>query len=212
MSANIRSEIESVLSNIRTPVWPIIDTVENGGIKRPPFDVPQAWINNTIKHQLERHHYDTEVLPFAGGRPITLGARSEGGSDQAIDFEKIFDGKRHVIEVELGNVASLYRSIHKLCLAMEENSSTVAILIIPDNDLISRCEPASAMSNHDSAVIVISEFAYYYPGAASIHIIEFSSDIEVNLQHLVDDNQFWRGNFSNTMREYLTRNIHQFLR
>ena len=212
MSANISSEIESVLSEIRTPVWPIIDTVENGGIKRPPFDVPQAWINNTIKHQLARQHYDTEVLPFAGGRPITLGARSEGGSDQAIDFEKTFDGRRHVIEVELGNVASLYRSIHKLCLAMRENKSTVAILIIPDNDLISRCEPPSAMSNHDSAVIVISEFAYYYPEAASIHIIEFSSDIEVNLQHLVDDNNFWRGNFSNSMRDYLSSNIHQFLR
>ena len=95
---------------------------------------------------------------------------------------------------------------------MAENISTVAILIIPDNDLISRCEPASAMSNHDSAVIVISEFAYYYPEAASIHIIEFSSDIEVNLQQLVDDNKFWRGNFSNSMRDYLTRNIHEFLR
>ena len=213
ISPTVRRELGQALRSIRTPVWPIVGSVTNGAIKRAPFDVPQGWINNILKYLLIDLGYNDEVSPFSENRPNSLVNRPEGGLEQAIDFERcIRSGNRHVIEVELGNVASLYRSIHKLCLALQENENSTAILIIPSNDLIARCEPASAMSNYESARIVISEFAYYFCEAAFIHIVEFSDNIECNLQNLVDDNHFWRGNFSNEMQEYLRNNINQFLR
>ena len=214
ISPTVRHELENALCRIRTPVWPIIDTFANGGIKRPPFDVPQAWMNHTLHHLLLDMDYNDEVNPFAGIRPITMEVRSVGKKkNQAIDFEKnIQGGNRHVIEVECGNVASIFRSIHKLCMALRESRNTTAILVVPSKELISRCDVFSSMSSSHNAKIVLSEFVYYCEEATMIHIVEFSSDIECNLQNLVDDNNFWRGNWSNEMEEYLRNNINQFLR
>ena len=129
----------------------------------------------------------------------------------AIDFQKISDHKRHVVEVELGNVASIYRSIHKLILAMEEAEDTVGILIVPHRDLMARCEPPSAMSNSHAAPIILSEFSYYFPQAKQISVIEFSTSSELNLYNLKSKPKFWKGNFSNEMKSFLEDNFLLFI-
>ena len=46
----VSRELRQSLRRMRTPVWPIIALVVNGGIKRPPFDVPQSWMNHVLHH------------------------------------------------------------------------------------------------------------------------------------------------------------------
>ena len=205
ISTNCLTEITSQLQKIKTPFWPL----EEPRIKRKPYDVPQAWMNNILSKGLTSVGFNSEVPPFAEGRPDTILPRLEETkktkekSKQAIDFEKYFGNKRHVIEVECGNVASIYRSIHKLLLAMEEDEDAVAILIVPSKDLMSRCEPPSAMRTSHSAPIILSEFAHYHPDEKEINVIEFSTSSELNIQQLRDDPKFWKGNFSKAMKEFL---------
>ena len=205
MTANCLSEITSQLQKIKTPFWPL----KEPRIKRKPYDVPQAWMNNILSKGLTSIGFNSEVPPFAKGRPDTILPRlketkkSKKKSKQAIDFEKYFGNKRHVIEVECGNVASIYRSIHKLLLAMEEKQDTVAVLIVPSKELMSRCEPPSAMSTSHSAPIILSEFAHYHPEANEITVIEFSTSSELNIQELRDNPAFWKGNFSQSMKKFL---------
>lgn len=201
IAAEILLEITSQLQKIKTPYWPL----ENPRIKREPYDVPQAWMNNILSKGLTSIEFNSEVPPFAGERPNSILPRLEETkkSKQAIDFEKYFGKRRHVIEVECGNVASIYRSIHKLLLAMKEKDDTAAILIVPSKELMARCEPPSAMSTSHSAPIILSEFAHYHPEANEINVIEFSTSSELNIQDLKDDNKFWKGNFSKEMKKFL---------
>ena len=86
---------------------------------------------------------------------------------------------------------------------MKEKENTVAVLIVPSKELMSRCEPPSAMSTSHSAPIILSEFAHYHPEANEITVIEFSTSSELNLQELRDDPKFWKGNFSKSMKKFL---------
>lgn len=208
ISKEILGEINNQLSKIKTPYWPLNEP----RIKREPYDVPQAWMNNILSKGLISIGFNSEVSPFSGPRPETLLPRLKSKkSNQAIDFEKYYKNKRHVIEVECGNVASIYRSIHKLLLAMKEKEDTTAILIVPSRDLMARCEPPSAMSTSHSAPIILSEFAYYHPEAKEIAVIEFSTSSELNLHELNPDPKFWKGNFSKKMKKYLNENFLLFL-
>ena len=136
MSREFLSEITSQLQKIKTPFWPL----KEPRIKRKPYDVPQAWMNNILSKGLTSIGFNSEVPPFAKGRPDTIlprleeSKRSKKKSKQAIDFEKYFGDKRHVIEVECGNVASIYRSIHKLLLAMEEDEDSESLLLEEETD------------------------------------------------------------------------------
>jgi len=213
IATEILLEIMNQLQTIKTPYWPL----EEPRIKREPYDVPQAWMNNILSKGLTSIGFNSEVPPFAGERPRTIIPRleekknSKKKSKQAIDFEKYFGKKRHVIEVECGNVASIYRSIHKLLLAMKEKDDTVAILIVPSKELMARCEPPSAMSTSHSAPIILSEFAHYHPEANQINVIEFSTSSELNIQDLKDDHKFWKGNFSKAMKNFLDDNFLLFI-
>jgi hypothetical protein len=213
IATEILAQITNQLQKIKTPYWPL----EEPRIKREPYDVPQAWMNNILSKGLTSIGFNSEVPPFAGERPSSIlprlkeSKKSKKKSKQAIDFEKYFGNRRHVIEVECGNVASIYRSIHKLLLAMEEKDDTVAILIVPSKELMARCEPPSAMSTSHSAPIILSEFAHYHPEANEITVIEFSTNSELNIQDLRDDHKFWKGNFSKAMKKFLDDNFLLFI-
>jgi len=216
LSRIVRQRIFSALEQMHTPVWPIIAPYSagsmNGGIKRPPFDVPQAWMNHVLKELLVDCGFDEEVPPFSQARPQGVLPRPADGEDQAIDFSYTpRGGNRHVIEVEMGNVASMFRSIHKLCMAMVEDADCRAILVVPDSNLIGRCDTPSAMSSSKNARILISEWSYYSPIASSIHVVEFATDTTVDLQNLHQNPTFWRGNWSTAMQQFLDLNLQQFL-
>lgn len=217
LSGRVRRRIFSALKQMHTPVWPIIARFTSGnmqgGIKRPPFDVPQAWMNHVLKELLIADGFNAEVDPFSQPRPNQVLSRPSDGEDQAIDFEiKMLNGNRHVSEVEMGNVASMFRSIHKICMAMEEDQDCRGILIVPNHELIGRCDTPSAMSSSRNARILISEWSYYSQIAASIHIIEFSTDTTVDLQSLNPNPEFWRGNWNTQMQQYLEANLQSFLK
>ena len=211
ISQDILEGITSSISPILTPKW------NKGQIPLKRFlkyDVAQAWMNNIAKKRLISAGFKAEVDPFSGERSDSIIKRQEKGpNSQAIDFEKkCRSGKRHVIEVECGNVGSLYRSVHKICMAMKEKKDIVGIVVVPNRDLISRCDSSSAMSHSDSARVILSEWAYYHPEAGQINIIEFSSDEEVNIAELNDNPKFWKGNWSDEMEEYLDKNPYGFLK
>ena len=197
------------LNRIKTPYW----SPEEPRIKREPYDVPQAWMNNVLSKCLINIGYKPEVNPFFNSRPEILLPRSKKSdkSRQAIDFEKVVDGKRHVIEVECGNVASLYRSIHKICMAMKEDENTVGIVIVPSRELMKRCEPPSSMSTSTSAPIILSEFAYYVSLANEINVIEFDIDSLLDIYEINQNPKFWKGNWSKKKNQFLTENLNLFL-
>ena len=210
ISTNIEKELISSLEQIKTPYWPL----DLPRIKREPYDVPQAWMNNILSKCLTRIGYNSEVNPFAKNRPKSILSRSEQSKKtrQAIDFEKNDNGKRHVIEVECGNVASLYRSIHKICMAMKEDEDVVGILIVPSRELMKRCEPPSAMSTSSSAPIILSEFAYYASLAQEITVIEFCISSLVDIHKIKRDPIFWKGNWSEEKDRFLISNFDLFLK
>ena len=210
IDSSIKSELLDTLNQIKTPYW----SQKEPRIKRDPYDVPQAWMNNVLSKCLINLGYNSEVDPFSNLRPETISPRSKKSdkSRQAIDFEKIVDGKRHVIEVECGNVASLYRSIHKICMAMKEDENAVGIVIVPSQDLMKRCEPPSAMSTSTSAPIILSEYEYYTAIAQDIIVIEFSSDELIDLSQINSNPSFWKGNWSKRQDRYLEENLNLFLK
>ena len=211
IESSVSSELLDTLNRIKTPYW----SPEEPRIKREPYDVPQAWMNNVLSKCLISIGYKPEVNPFSNSRPERLLPRSKNTdkSRQAIDFEKFVDGKRHVIEVECGNVASLYRSIHKICMAMKEEKNTIGIVIVPSQDLMKRCEPPSAMSTSTSAPIVLSEYEYYAPVAKDIIVIEFEIDELIDLSQINSNPSFWKGNWSKRQDRYLLEeNLNIFLK
>jgi hypothetical protein len=210
ISKQIEKELRESLEQIKTPFWPI----NSPRIKRIPYDVPQAWLNNILSKRLAKMDYDSEVNPFAKTRPNSIipRLRNSKNNRQAIDFEKIIDAKRHVIEVECGNVASLYRSIHKICMAMKEDKNAVGIVIVPSRELMRRCEPPSAMSTSVSAPIILSEFAYYVPLANEITIIEFCASTLIDIHAINPNPNFWKGNWSENKNDFLKNNLELFLK
>ena len=210
ISKKIERELVGSLGQIKTPFWPM----DNPRIKRAPYDVPQAWLNNILSKRLAEIDYASEVNPFAKTRPNSIMPRLRNSKNnrQAIDFEKIIDGKRHVIEVECGNVASLYRSIHKICMAMKEDKNTAGVVIVPSRELMGRCEPPSAMSTSVSAPIILSEFAYYVPLADDITIIEFCTSTLIDIHAINPTPKFWKGNWSNGKNDFLNNNLELFLK
>lgn len=214
ISKDIEQELTSISESMLTPFW------EAGEVflkREKKYDVSQAWMNNILKKLLVENEYKDEVDPFSHDRPETIEKRltvtKKESNKQAIDFEKTCSkGKRHVIEVECGNVGSLYRSIHKICMSMRERTDTIGILFVPKKELISRCDVPSSMSNSESAKVILSEWAYYHPEASQINIIEFSSDEEVNIAELNNNPGFWKGNWSNDMQKYLDENLHRFVK
>ena len=210
ISKDISESLISSVSAMLTPKWEQGETPLKRSLK---YDVAQAWVNNIVKKQLASEGFDDEVDPFSKERPKSVHKRPKGGSNQAIDFQKrCSSGKRHVIEVECGNVGSLYRSIHKICISLRENEETVGIVMVPDKELIGRCDGVSAMSHSESAKIILSEYSFYHLEANQINLIEFSSDEEINIAELNDDRSFWKGNWSNEMEEYLDGNLNRFLK
>jgi len=209
ITGSIETELLEVLGRIKTPYW----SQNDDRIKRPPYDVPQAWMNNILSKCLIQIGYHSEVNPFINTRPKSIIPRSEKSikTRQAIDFEKNIDGKRHVIEVECGNVASLYRSIHKICMAMKEDENTVGIVIVPSRELMKRCEPPSSMSTSTSAPIILSEFAYYVSLANEINVIEFDIDSLLDIYEINQNPKFWKGNWSKKKNQFLTENLNLFL-
>jgi len=214
ISQGILESIISSVSSMLTPKWKKGETPLK---RKKKFDVPQAWMNGIIKRQLVSAGFKTEVDPFSEERPASIEKRlsvtKKELKKQAIDFEKnCSKGKRHIVEVECGNVASLYRSIHKICMAIREKNGAVGIIVVPNKKLIGRCDTASAMSSSESAKVILSEYAYYYPEANEINLIEFSTDQEVNIAELNDDTNYWKGKLTKPKEKYLDDNLNRFLK
>ncbi|MEK9806017.1 MAG: hypothetical protein VW551_06970 [Euryarchaeota archaeon] len=212
ISKDIEKAIIKAIERILTPKWKKGETL----LKRKKnkdgegYDVAQSWMNAIIKSRLESEGFEVEAGPLKKKRPETMLERS---GNQAIDFEKNCGRKkRHVIEVECGNVASLYRSIHKICMAMRENPDTIGVIIVPDKKLIGRCDSAATMSSSENAILILSEMAYYNQMVKEINVIEFSSDKEINIAALKDNSKFWKGNWSKEKGVYLKKNISNFLK
>ncbi len=212
ISEDIRNSLFKAISRILTPKWKKGKTL----LKRKKnksgegYDVAQSWLNATIKLRLKSAGFKDEVEPFKKGRPKSMKKRK---GKQAIDFEKTCSNeKRHVIEVECGNVASMYRSIHKIVMAMKEGNNVVGILIVPDKKLIGRCDSASTMSSSENALLILSEISYYLPIAKQINVIEFSSDEEINVADLNGSSKFWKGNWSKKKGKFLEKNLVKFLK
>ena len=215
ISKDIKKAITKAIGNILTPKWKkgksLLKRVKNK--KGEGYDVAQSWMNAIIKSRLKSEGFGAEVAPFRKNRPETMRPRKGKGAKQAIDFEKYCKGKkRHVIEVECGNVASLYRSIHKICMAMKEDPETIGVIIVPDKKLIGRCDSAGTMSSSENALLILSEMAYYNRSAREINVIEFSSDKEINIASLKANSKFWKGNWSKEKGIYLEKNISKFLK
>jgi hypothetical protein len=219
--ANRRKISQEILENITSSISPMLTPKwhKGGGpLKREKrFDVPQAWMNAVIKRRLVSAGFEVEVDPFSLERSASIEKRlsvtKKEIKKQAIDFEKsCSNSKRHVVEVECGNVASLYRSIHKICMALREKKETVGIIVVPNKKLIGRCDIASSMSSSESAKVILSEYAYYHPEANEINLIEFSTDQEINIADLVDDTSYWKGKLTKVKEIYLNDNLNKFLK
>jgi hypothetical protein len=214
ISQDILENITSSISPMLTPKW------HKGEVplkREKKFDVPQAWMNAVIKRLLVSAGFEAEVNPFSLERPASIEKRLSMTKKelklQAVDFEKsCSNSKRHVVEVECGNVASLYRSIHKICMALREKEEAVGIIVVPNKELISRCDVASSMSSSEAAKVILSEYAYYHPETNEINLIEFSTDQEVNIVDLVDDTSYWKGRLTKAKGKYLDDNLNRFLK
>ena len=211
ISKDIKKAITKAIARMLTPKWKkgkiLLKRAKNEDGEG--YDVAQSWMNAIIKSRLESEGFEVEVGPLKK-RPETMQQRS---GKQAIDFEKNCGRKkRHVIEVECGNVASLYRSIHKILMAMREGPDTIGVIVVPDKKLIGRCDSATTMSSSENALLILSEMSYYAPLAGEVNVIEFSSDDEVNIAEINSDSKYWKGKVSKKKMAFLKKNISKFLK
>lgn len=181
------AEIISCLESMKTPhmkdAW------------RDPYDVSQTLLNSMLDYKLEEMGW--EVQP-------RIDAERKTQSNMKGDFSKTTrDGLRIYVEVEFGNVASMFRDLYKFNLAYSLNSYDCGIFVLPGKKLSKRIDTVQDLTKAKQLIIDGRDFINI-----PLVLVGIESDHEVDLREIVSPSitteevtKYWKTQSTTKMRD-----------
>jgi len=180
-------ELKDCIESLKTPV------MKNAW--RSPFDVSQTLLNSMLDYRMEKSNWSVQPK---------IDTENKTKSKMKGDFSKVSDdGLRIFVEVEFGNVASMFRDLYKFNLAYSLNSYDCGVFILPGNNLSKRIDTVQDIEKAKQLIIDGRDFINI-----PLVLIGLETDNEVNLRDLVDGNmskdevtKYWKTQSTIKMRE-----------